>query len=291
MAIATVINYCTNDYRFLSQSIREVRSFSNQIIIPVCDHFFDGSLENRALLEHTFQEHSDCTFVEFAYDVKQLYTPYIERLPEDEDWGALWHSTARYVSFLHLNDEIEYVLFVDADEIIEGSKFFDWLNKEDYSKWDALWFNAYCYGFESSKRAPYLQQTALLTKRSVLSPLKILNAQERFGIFAWIPGPKRLQINGLDEEPMIHHYSWVRPFEECLKKSKTWGKKHLCDWTSWLKNAENAMKDYQTVSSYFNPLSVTIPSSFPKHRLFPNVIQINRDSAFRKETDWLINFG
>lgn len=287
MAIATVINYCTNDYRFLSRAIDEVKRFSSQIIVPVCDHFFDGSPENRPLLNQTYSEHPDCLFIEFAFDVKRLYTPYVQRLPEDEDWGALWHSTARYLSFLYLADEIEYILFVDADEIIEGNRFAEWLAKEDFQKLDALWFTAYRYGFQASRRAPDLQETALLAKRSALSPLKILSAQERFGVFAGLCGPKQLMICGLDGNPMIHHYSWVRPEGECLKKSSTWGKKHLCDWKAWLQTAENEMKDYATVAPYFDPLSVSIPSSFPQKTDFPNVIHVNPKIAFRKELDAL----
>src|SRR5579872_5971296 len=162
MTIATVINYCTNDYRFLSRAIAEVSTFSSQIIIPVCDHFFDGTPENRPLLETSYAEHPNALFLEFAYDEKELYSPYVRRSPEDEDWRILWHSTARYLSFLYLENSIEYLLFLDADEIVEGKKFANWLRNEDYRKWNALWFYAYQYGFTPSKSAPDFQLTGLL---------------------------------------------------------------------------------------------------------------------------------
>jgi len=54
--------------------IAEARTFAKQIVIPVCDHFFDGTPENRALLEQTYSEHPDCIFIEFAYSAKKLYT-------------------------------------------------------------------------------------------------------------------------------------------------------------------------------------------------------------------------
>lgn len=285
MAIAAVINYCTNDYRFLARAIAEVRPFATQIIVPVCDHFFDGSPENRPLLECTYANHEDVLFLEFAYDVKQLYTPYVQRQTQDEDWGALWHSTARYLAFLYLSREIESILFLDADEMIEGKKFAAWLHREEGQNWDAHWFFAYCYGFQASRRAPDWQHTALLVKRSALSPLKIFSAQERFGIFAGLSGPKRLQVLGLDGNPMIHHYSWVRPMDERLKKVSTWGKRHLCNWQSWLKTAEHEMSHYEDISPYFDPLIVPIPSSSLKTALFPHVIRVNPQIAFRKELD------
>jgi hypothetical protein len=284
--IATVINYCTNDFRFIGKCIDEARKFSSQIIVPVCDHFFDGSPENRALLDHTYAAHPDVLFLEFTYNVKRLYTPYVQRLPEDEDWGALWHSTARYLAFLYLEEKIQYLLFLDADEIIEGEKFAEWLRSEDYQQWDALWFFAYCYGFQATRRAPDLQQTALLARRSAISPLKIFSAQERFGLFAGLSGPKRLQIFGLDGNPMIHHYSWVRPHAESLKKASTWGKRHHCDWKTWLATTE--MKDYQETAPYFDPLSVAVPTQFPKTQPFPHVVQVNSKIAFRRELDALL---
>lgn len=289
MAIAAVINYCTNDYRFLSRAIAELQSIASQIIVPVCDHFFDGTPENRSLLHRTYADHPDVLFLEFAYDVKRLYTPYVQRLPEDDDWGALWHSTARYLSFLYLSQEIEYLLFLDADEIIEGNTFAEWLQHEDYQKWEALWFFAYCYGFQASLRTSELQQTALLVKRSALSPLKIFSAQERFGIFAGLLGPKRLQILGLDDKPMIHHYSWVRPFDECIVKSSTWGKRTQRDWKSWLEMNMHSvdMNHYQEVIPYFDPLSVSVPFESFQKGPFSHVICVNPKIAFWKEIDGL----
>ena len=287
MSIAVVINYCSNDYRFLSRAVAEVRPFASQIIVPVCDHFFDGSPENRPLLEATYAEHPDLLFLEFVYNVKQLYTPYIQRLPEDEDWGALWHSTARYLSFLYLTQAIEYVLFLDADEIIEGERFAQWLKEEAYQKWDALWFFAYCYGFKASQRTEEVQQTALLVRRSALSPLKILSAQERFGLFAGLSGPKRLQIMGLDGRPMIHHYSWARPYPEALKKSATWGKRHQCNWKKWLESGQEEKKQYQEVTPYFDPLTVSLPPLAPLGRSFPHVVSITPKIAFKRELDVL----
>jgi hypothetical protein len=290
MTIATVINYCTNDYRFLARAIDEVSPFSSQIIVPVCDHFFDGTPENRFLLETSYTEHPHALFLEFAFDPKELYTPYVRRTPTDDDWGALWHSTARYLSFLHLDDSIEYLLFLDADEIVEGKRFNDWLQKEEYQRWDALWFFAHCYGFLPSKRSSQIQQTALLVKRSAISPLKILSAQERFGLLSGLSGAKRLQIMGLDGHPMIHHYSWVRSPEERLHKSRTWGKKHLCNWAEWLESPPEE-NSYVEVIPYFDPMAVSIPSTLEKQEGeeigFKNVIRVDRNIAFRKELELL----
>lgn len=286
MKIAAVINYCTNDYRFLSKTIQETSRFAHEILVPVCDHFFDGSPENRELLERSYRENPHVTFIEFAFDVKQLYTPYVTRSPSDEDWTALWHSTGRYLAFLYAKKEVEYYLFLDADEIIEGSRFQEWIETGDWKKPDAMWFNSYCYGFSASKRAPHLQMTALLAKKEALSPLKIFNSRERFGIFAAIPGPRSLQIMGSDGHPMFHHYSWVRPHNECLKKVETWGKKHICDWKAWLETAQADMKEYETVVPFFDPLCERFVDLEPGS--IHNVICVNPKKAFLKELDAIL---
>ncbi len=270
MEIAAVINYCTNDDRFLGRAIKEVSVFAKQIIVPVSDHYFDGTKENRKRLEQTYAQFPNVQFLEFAYSHEKLYTPYIQRRSSDEDWGCLWHSTARYLAFLYLSKEIDYVLFLDADEIIEGDRFKTWLKQ--MPKDNAFWFSSYCYGFEASKRAPHTQQTALLVKKEALSPLKILNSSERFGIFASVESPKSFDIKGLDGKPMIHHYSWVRREDELLKKVSTWGKKHQCNWSTWMEKAKIEMNQYETVTPYFDALAP-----------LKNVIKITPKIAFEKE--------
>lgn len=288
MKIAAVINFCTNDYRFLKKAIEETELFSHQVLVPVCDHFFDGTKENRNRLNQIYHDFPNTHFLEFAYDPDKLYTPYIQRISSDEDWGCLWHSTARYLSYLHLSSEIDYVLFLDTDEIIEGKRFKDWLKNTKREKADAYWFSSYCYGFEASKRAPHEQQTALLVKRSAISPLKVLNAQERFGIFGSVPGSKRLNIVGLNGNPMIHHYSWVRTNEEILKKITTWGKKHERNWGEWIQSKQREMKQYQNVTPYFDPLSIAIPDETIKAVHFQNVTKITPKLAFEKEVSAIL---
>jgi hypothetical protein len=67
--IATIINYCTTDYKFIGHCINEAKSFSDQVIVPVCDHFYDGTPEDRELLEKTYKENlSNAEFCEYKYD-------------------------------------------------------------------------------------------------------------------------------------------------------------------------------------------------------------------------------
>src|SRR3989338_36492 len=105
MTLATILHYCTNDCRFLAKCLEEVRKFSDQIVIPVCDHFFNGQPENRALLNHTYAAHPDCLFIEFAFTPDRHYSPYSTYAPSDYGWIRLWNQISRYIGFLHVRSE------------------------------------------------------------------------------------------------------------------------------------------------------------------------------------------
>ena len=144
-SIATILHYCTNDYRFLRKGIEEARRFSQKIIIPVCDHFFDGTPENRNLLEIGYEEFPDCQFIEFKYDPVKIYHPYQSATIDTQHWSRFWHSAARYIGALFVPPEIEYVLFLDADEIVDGKRFAAWLDLQTYRQWTAMRLEAYVY--------------------------------------------------------------------------------------------------------------------------------------------------
>ncbi len=163
-SIGTVISYCTNDYRFIHKCIEEARKFSRQIVIPVCDHFFDGTPENRELLEWTYAKHPDCQFIEFSYLPDRLYSRYHSMGPSDKDWSIYWISTARYVGFHYLIPEIERILFLDSDEVLDGDRFLEWIDKKDYQKYDAQRFASYLYAAKPYWRAKKVVNLPLFVK-------------------------------------------------------------------------------------------------------------------------------
>ncbi len=292
--IATIINFCTNDYRFLAPCIREAKHFSSQILIPVCDHFFDGTPEDRALLQRAYSEHPDCEFIEFAYDPEQPYGYPCRKRPGDLDWCRHWHSTARMIGYFFLKKEIDYVLFIDVDEIYEGKKFQEWLQHYPIQNYNALRFQCYQYFREPRYRAKETFTSGLLAKKSVLTPDTILNVDERMGLYKKIPDEKIVDLNGLDDQPMIHHYSWVRTKEEMLKKV-IWGHFWERNWKELIEQEFSGPfsgKDfttgleYLTVDPYIDckepDFSATPPRKEPAYRTTPQEI-------FRK--DLLLKFN
>lgn len=289
--ITTIINYCTNDYRFLGRCIQEAKAFSSSILISVCDHFFDGTPEHRALLEATYAKWPDCQFLEFAWDVKQLYTPFLSLPAEEEERICLWHSTARFVACHFLPEETEYVLFLDADEIAEGDRFATWCQSEIYRQFDALWFFAYRYRFCASERRLDHQYAPLLIRKSALPIPLVLNAKERYGLLLSMTGS--FWLKGLEDRPFFHHYSWVRTKEENLRKVRTWAKRPQMNWVEELKNAwkeERFLEEgpFEKGEPFFNPLTVELPSGELLKKERANVIRLNRHTLFRRELEGML---
>ncbi len=222
--IGTVINFCSNDYPFLRHCIDAIKPFSSQILIPVCDHFFDGKKEEREILNGIYAENPDVQFIEFPYDAeKSFYSSHS---------SATWHNLARLIGRYFLDDQIEYVLFLDCDEIVETQRFIQWLEQFPYHHYDALRFLNYWYFRETDLRATRWENSPLLVKKKLLDGAALMDEGERAGIFGRILGAKILRQSGLDGNPLFHHYSWVRTREQLLRKVVSWGHNRDRDWVS-----------------------------------------------------------
>lgn len=214
--IGTIINFSTNEARFLGACIEEAKKFSEQVIVTVCDHFFDGVPENRALLESIYAAHPEVEFVEFPFGPH--YGP------------AHWHNMGRLMGWAHAGAET--LLFLDVDEIMEGEVFSRWLNGFPYRDYEALRLACYWYFREACYRSREWEDTPLLIKRSALSYELLMHTWERAGSFASVKGAKARRVLSLDGLPMCHHYSWVRTKEQMLRKVRSWGHRDECDWES-----------------------------------------------------------
>lgn len=234
--IGVVINYCTNDYRFIKHTIRQASTFTNHIIVSISDHFFDGTYENSRLLNKTIRENPRAEFVRFKYDSKKKVQNYpwwrLRRILKLslQSGSQYWICYQRLVGYLKITDNIEYVLFLDADEIIDSRRFKEWLGTERYRKYTAMKFANYWYFREPRYQATVYEDTPLMVKKGVVKETFFFDYSEREGMYQKILGRKKRMIVGLDSKPMIHHYGWVRTKKEMLKKVSSWGHNRDCDW-------------------------------------------------------------
>jgi hypothetical protein len=299
-AIASVISFCSNDWRFFSKAIEGIRPFSQQMIVTVCDHFFDGTPENYPLLEEVYRAYPDVEFIEFAYDSKHSYNSYSTYFPDHPLWRHEWHNTGRWIAALLCDSAIEYLYFCDGDEVTEGERFLEWLDSFDYQSWDAMRFACHWYFREARYRADAQDDMCLLVKKSAISPDMWWSEHERMGIYLSIAGAKRQGVRGREGNPLVHHYSWVRTKEELLKKFSSWGHFWERDWEGLVEREfQGTFKGIDFIRGYsymeedpsFDPMAIEVPSlpkmGIEEHiahvKLFDNVRRVDRQEMFRRE--------
>ncbi len=296
-SIATAISYCTNDYRFLKKCVEEAKKFSRQIVIVTGDRLFSGESEDHALLRQTYEEFPECTFVEFAHTKDRLYSRYINRSPQDNDWFDFWHSTTRYIPFFFIDPACDYLLFLDSDEIIDAERFLPWLDTGEYKNYDAMRFLQYYYFREARFRSKLFQIGGLFAKKSSLQPSLLMSTDDRCGIFHAMPG-KKWESASFQGKPMIHHYSWVKTKEECLIKIRNWGHAWEKDWKTLVEeefSREFQGKDFEGRSYteckkvYFDPFKVNVVRKETKRTEFPHVKKVTPQEIDRKEIEF--SFG
>ena len=224
--ISTIVNFCSNESRFIKAGLEQALYFSQQVIVPVCDHFFDGKIENRPLLEQVYAAFPECQFVEYPFIPELIHKKYWESI----DPAHFWHSFSRLVGYSFVEKEIESLLFLDADEVPDGKRFAQWLDMSDYKQHTALKLANYWYFREPSNQALKFEDSAVLAQKKSLELEILLHEEERDAIYNLLPGPKKRNVTGCDGTPLLHHYSWVRTQDEMLKKVKAWGHKGDRDW-------------------------------------------------------------
>ncbi len=226
-SIATIINFCTNESRFIKANLEQAHLFSKQVIVVVCDHFFDAAPENRILLDQIYAAFPETFFVEYPYIPDKIP----KKITKKIDQAHLWHSLSRLIGFTFVDEEIETVLFIDADEIADAKRFIEWLDSSDYQLHTTLKLANYWYFREPSNQALQFEDTIVIAQKKAIDADILLHQDERDAIYKLLPNPKRRHVTAADGKPMFHHFSWVRTREEMLQKVKTWGHKNDRDWT------------------------------------------------------------
>lgn len=261
--IATIVNFCSNEARFIGACLEQALTFSTQVIVPVCDHFFDGTPENRALLEQIYRAYPDCLFIEFPFIPGEIP----RRIFKSVAPAHFWHSCSRLIGAQFLVDSIEAVLFLDADEVPDGQRFAEWLDASDYRQHTVMKLANYWYFREPIYQAESWEDAVVLAQVRALSSDLILHQEERDAIYDLLPGPKRRNVCASDGKPMFHHYSWVRTRDEMLRKVQSWGHKNDRNW------AELVEKEFS------GPFQGTDFVHHYKYKTVPPLFNIRLDAA------------
>lgn len=216
--ICSIINFCTHDYRFLRTCIEQACHFSDQILVAHSDHFFDAVPENFELLKKAKTENPEALFIELPFDASSCNNQ------------QYWVTLSRWNASQHVDKSISWILFLDADEIIDARAFIEAIPSMNLFKNQMLKLANYYYFRESRYRARNLEDSVTLIRKSVLSREMIMDFQDRHKAWELITGPKQRMFTGKNGLPLVHHFSWVRTKEEMLRKVKSWGHAGERNW-------------------------------------------------------------
>ena len=217
MIVDTDISYCTVDDMFIRENIRQCLFFSKEIYIIASSHFFDGTPEDETkvgALKEFCKQYPNVHLIRFKWEEGQ--TP------------RYWHNYARWIGIQQCNTE--YIMFMDADEIIEGELARESFSYKDfYKKYDEYVFSCYWYFREPIFRAKSLEQCHKLIRASALKKDLVFSEHERgaVGLSNRYRSIFKVQYNG---RPIVHHFSWVRTKEQMLRKTSSWGHKDDKNW-------------------------------------------------------------
>jgi len=209
--ISTVITYCSLDHRFINTLIDQVKKFSNDIVLVCFDHLLNGKPD-------------DISNVLDIPGVKTIVLPF-----DIAASSRYLHSLSRWEGANNTSEE--WILFLDADEILDGDKFKEFVDTNAPFNFDFSTFNCYWYFRDPTYQATTEEQTGLLMRRNKLDKAVHFAPGERWA-YMWRPNVN-IGINiTTPTGPMLHHYSWVRTKDEMLEKVKGWGHKDDRDWVT-----------------------------------------------------------
>lgn len=220
--LTSILHYCTIDFNFLEVNLNQLNKFSDEIIIPICDHLFEGEPENELLLHESIRiinEYNNARYIIFKWQGKKQNPGY-------------YHNLTRKIGTDAAKDG--WLLFVDADEILDDN-FKDWfdINKNNNN---AYWLTAYWYFREPTYRATTTEGAGLLIKKKqcIWNVNIRKERQQLFNIPNFIDGSN--QLIGYNGIPMMHHYSWVASKENMILKVKNWGHRNDKSWVELIEN-------------------------------------------------------
>jgi hypothetical protein len=140
---------------FLKPCIDGALPFSDKVIVAYCDHFLDGTPENRELINKGIVENPKAEFIEFEYDPAQ---------------SSRWHHNAcRKVGILNSAEDTDYFMFLDVDEIIEPDKFILWWNTQQNNLLDSYRLSCYWYFRDFKYRCKNWEEAIAIVKSGPLT--------------------------------------------------------------------------------------------------------------------------
>lgn len=217
MKLGTVISYCTNDESFIRDCIDAAIQVSDEVIVPISTHLYDGTPEDLESIKKLSEEYPTVNFTTF--DWTPGYHP------------RYWHNMSRIIGNYLLKNNIDWVLFIDSDEIIDVELFTKFINNETIDDHDSYKLGCYWYFREMNIRSKTYEDSPVLVRKHLvhIDPNNLQIEREQLHEVLNVPKQRMILQDG---KPLLHHYSWVRTKEQMIQKVKAWGHNTDKDWVS-----------------------------------------------------------
>lgn len=219
--ISAIISYCTNEINFLEAQLKQASKFSDDIVIPICKNLFNGEEENKKLLDKTFDICDNYRNAKIIlYDWQGV-----------KDHNSYYNNLTRKIGTE--NAKNSWLFFLDVDEIV-SDQFNTWFSSRKNLD-HAWWLSCYWYFREPIYQAICDQGCGFLVPKKYCK-WNLYSKLERQQLFQNLYDQNKLTASGLKEtydqyqNKMIHHYSWVRSYENMLKKVINWSHKSDRNW-------------------------------------------------------------
>jgi len=238
--VSVVLQYNTNDFSFLEANLKQCSKFSDEILITICTHLFNGDEENQELIEKSkdiISKFEKAKIITIPYDKENYHVP------------VYYHNLSRYTGMSQSKND--WVFFLDTDEIVDD-EFKEWF---ELHKHEDVCFNFTCnwYFREPTIQSTKIESAGVLLKKYHCKDWDLNNPLEAKQFYQNLFNTDRLvhgdmyqpqhfpsykeyltkinHISSLSGKPMVHHFSWVRSKEQMINKVKNWSHKDDKNWT------------------------------------------------------------
>ena len=226
--VSVTIQYSTSDLRFLETNLRQVSKFSDDIIVTMCERYYNGETENAELVERSVK------IVNSFENVRLEIIPWHGR----SQYAAYYHNMSRYTGYRLA--KYDWVLFLDSDEIVTD-EFGAWFDANSGTDCTYV-FGCNWYFRSPHNRAKREEGAGCLMRKSHCADWDVFNNLELKQFYERLYREGRLKahddtpVYGLTGKPMVHHFSWVRNRTEMLTKVQNWGHFQDKNWTELVLN-------------------------------------------------------
>lgn len=225
--IGTVVITNSDDMQFLERLIPQALKFSDRVSVAVGTRRWDGQLEDMDRIRAFVAAWSAPPQIVFT-----MYDPIDEAAACQhaalvKDVRMLPEAYARHVALMAMpgHECLDYVLYLDSDEIVEGPSFAQWLNTGVHTQYDVLKLACHWYWRLPTLRAhDYLEDSIVLIRRGLVTPQLVFSDLARTAFYDAPSTPRKVRmVVGPDGLPFVHHFSWCRTHRQMLQKVATWG--------------------------------------------------------------------